>query len=319
MNLKKSFLLGALSLSLVLTGCGNGDKEENTDNNASTPATSTEENKDENKEEENKDEDTTGSGDDTAFTVVSREDGSGTRGAFIEIVGLEEKNGDEKVDTTTDEAVVQNSTNGVMQAVSQDPSAIGYISLGSLNDTVKAVKIDGVEATDQNIVDGKYPIARPFILGYYEDKLDDLGKDFIAFCGSKEAQDIVEEEGYIRVEDTGEYKAAGTKGNITVAGSTSVTPLMEKLIEKYTELNPDAKIELQSNGSSAGIESTMSGVSQIAMSSRDLQEGEDLKGYTLAQDGIAVVVNKDSSLEDISMDQLKQIFNGTIKTTGELK
>lgn len=344
MTLKNSKIIAAaLSLGLVLTACGNN----NTAEKPQEPAATTEENKDaateENKDEaatddaakedaskddaaeENKDEAATDTANqaDYDFSVVSREEGSGTRGAFIEIVGLEEENdAGEKEDKTTVDAVVQNSTNGVMTSVAQDPNAIGYISLGSLNDTVKAVKIEGVEATEENIADGSYKISRPFNLAFKEAELDEISTDFLKYCMSTEAQEIVKEEGYVPLDNTESYEAAeGLSGNITVAGSTSVTPLMEKFIEAYKELNPDVQIDLQSTGSSAGIEAVIDGSAQIAMASRELkdEEKEQLKPEVIAVDGIAVIVNKESKIEDLTVEQLKQIFSGEVKNTGDLK
>ena len=237
-----------------------------------------------------------------------------------ELVGLEEEKDGEKKDLTTDEAVVQNSTNGVMQTVSQDPSAIGYVSLGSVNDNVKKVKVDGAEATEENIESGAYTLQRPFNLAFKEDKLDDLAKDFLAFVLSKDAQEIVEKEGYIKVEAK-DYEGKKIKGDLTIAGSTSVTPLMEKLVEKYKDVNPDANIEIQSTGSSSGIESTISDVSQIAMASRELKDDEKdkLQVEVLAKDGIAVIVNKeDSKINDLTKDELKEIFSGKLKNTSNL-
>ena len=339
MTLKNSKIIAAaLSLGLVLTACGN----DNTAEKPEEPAATTEENKDEaatteenkeeeaateeaSKEEENKEEETTETAnqEDYDFSVVSREEGSGTRGAFIEIVGLEEENdAGEKEDKTTVDAVVQNSTNGVMTSVAQDPNAIGYISLGSLNDTVKAVKIEGVEATEENIADGSYKISRPFNLAFKEAELDEISTDFLKYCMSTEAQEIVKEEGYVPLNNTESYEGAeGLSGNITVAGSTSVTPLMEKFIEAYKELNPDVQIDLQSTGSSAGIEAVIDGSAQIAMASRELkdEEKEQLKPEVIAVDGIAVVVNTESKVEDLTVEQLKQIFSGEVKNTGDLK
>lgn len=304
MKIKNSkIIVAALSLSMILSACGNKDDKANESGSNPTENAST--------ASEKKDGDTAKSDqEDFDITVVSREDGSGTRGAFIELVGLEEEKDGEKKDTTTDEAVVQNSTNGVMQTVSQDPSAIGYVSLGSVNDNVKKVKVDGAEATEENIESGDYTLQRPFNLAFKEDKLDDLAKDFLAFVLSKDAQEIVGKEGYIKVEAK-DYKAKKVKGNLTIAGSTSVTPLMEKLVEKYKDVNPDANIEIQSTGSSSGIESTISDVSQIAMASRELKDDEKdkLQVEVLAKDGIAVIVNKDDSkLNDLTKDQLKEIF-----------
>lgn len=332
MKIKNSkILVAALSLSMILSACGNKeDKNKDDDNKASTETTekASDENKDD-KDSESKDDDSKDDKDsesknddqeDFDITVVSREDGSGTRGAFIELVGLEEEKDGDKKDLTTDEAVVQNSTNGVMQTVSQDPSAIGYVSLGSVNDNVKKVKVDGAEATEENIESGDYTLQRPFNLGFKEDKLDDLGKDFLAFVLSEDAQEIVSKEGYIKVESK-DYKSKEVEGNLTIAGSTSVTPLMEKLVEKYKEVNPKAKIEIQSTGSSSGIESTISDVSQIAMASRELKDDEKdkLDVEVLAKDGIAVVVNKDDSkINDLTKDQLKKIFSGDIKNTSDI-
>lgn len=314
MKIKNSkIIVAVLSLSMILSACGNkNDKAKEGSSNPTENASTANEKKDGDTKNSNQE--------DFDITVVSREDGSGTRGAFIELVGLEEEKNGEKKDTTTDEAVVQNSTNGVMQTVSQDPSAIGYVSLGSVNDKVKKLKVEGKEATDKNIESGDYTLQRPFNLAFKEDKLDDLAKDFLAFVLSKDAQDIVEKEGYIKVEAK-EYKGKKIKGNLTIAGSTSVTPLMEKLVEKYKDINPDANIEIQSTGSSSGIESTISDVSQIAMASRELKDDEKdkLQVEVLAKDGIAVIVNKeDSKLNDLTKDQLKEIFSGKIKNTADL-
>ena len=328
MTLKNTKIIAAaLSLGLVLTACGNNNAENTAEEPASTETTDTSETTESEEtadEAEEKEEETdTANAEDYDFSVVSREDGSGTRGAFIELVGLEEEASDgSKEDKTTVDAVVQNSTNGVMTTVAQDPSAIGYISLGSLNDTVKPVKVEGVEATEENIESGDYKIARPFNLAYKEEGLDEISKDFLDYCLSKEAQDLVKEEGYVPLKDTEEYTAAeGLSGSITVAGSTSVTPLMEKFKEAYEALNPDVTIEIQSNGSSAGIEAAIDGAAQIAMASRDLkdEEKEQLKPEVIATDGIAVIVNKNSKVEDLTVDQLKQIFAGELKNTGDLK
>lgn len=333
MTLKNSKIIAAaLSLGLVLTACGN-NAENKTEEPAATETTDTAETTEEatddaatettdEAKEETTEESDTANAEDYDFTVVSREDGSGTRGAFIELVGLEEEAADgSKEDKTTVDAVVQNSTNGVMTTVAQDPSAIGYISLGSLNDTVKPVKVEGVEATEENIESGDYKISRPFNLAYKEEGLDEISQDFLKYALSKQAQELVKEEGYVPLKDTEEYTAAeGLSGSITVAGSTSVTPLMEKFKEAYEALNPDVTIEIQSNGSSAGIEAAIDGAAQIAMASRELkdEEKEELTPEVIATDGIAVIVNKDSKVEDLTVDQLKQIFAGELKNTGDL-
>lgn len=307
----KKILAATLSLGLILAGCGKDqkaeEKEAETTQIAEAPA-----------EKEASTE--TANQEDYDFTVVSREEGSGTRGAFIELVGLEEEVDGSKEDMTTQEAIVQNSTNGVMQTVSQDKEAIGYISLGSLNDTVKALKIEGVEATEENIVNGTYKISRPFNLAFKEAEINDLAKDFLKFCLSEEAQALTLEEGYVPLKDTEKYEPAKVSGTLTVAGSTSVTPLMQKMAEKYQELNPDAKIEIQSTGSSAGIEAVIDGAADIAMASRELkdEEKDKLAVEVIATDGIAVVVNPSSKVEDLTMDQLKQIFKGELTNTSEL-
>lgn len=307
----KKILAATLSLGLILAGCGKDqkaeEKEAETTQIAEAPA-----------EKEASTE--TANQEDYDFTVVSREEGSGTRGAFIELVGLEEEVDGSKEDMTTQEAIVQNSTNGVMQTVSQDKEAIGYISLGSLNDTVKALKIEGVEATEENIVNGTYKISRPFNLAFKEAEINDLAKDFLKYCLSEDAQALTLEEGYVPLKDTEKYEPAKLSGTLTVAGSTSVTPLMQKMAEKYQELNPDAKIEIQSTGSSAGIEAVIDGAADIAMASRELkdEEKDKLAVEVIATDGIAVVVNPSSKVEDLTMDQLKQIFKGELTNTSEL-
>ena len=303
----KKILAATLSLGLILAGCGKDEKAEEKPAQTEAPA-------------EKEDTKEIAKAADYDFSVVSREEGSGTRGAFTELVGLEEEVDGAKEDMTTQEAIVQNSTNGVMQTVSQDKEAIGYISLGSLNDTVKAVKVEGVEATEENIVNGTYKISRPFNLAYKEDKINDLAKDFLKFCLSEDAQALTLKEGYVPLKDTEKYEPAKVSGTLTVAGSTSVTPLMQKMAEKYQELNPDAKIEIQSTGSSAGIEAVIDGAADIAMASRELkdEEKDKLAVEVIATDGIAVVVNPASKVEDLTMDQLKQIFKGELKSTSEL-
>lgn len=316
----KKILAATLSLGLILAGCGNDAEDTSNDTEttetAETSDSATETETDAEAPAEEEESTDTADAEDYEFTVVSREDGSGTRGAFVEIVGLEEN--DE--DMTTPEAIVQNSTNGVMQTVSQDENAIGYISLGSLNDTVKAVKVEGVEPTEENIAKGEYKVARPFNLAYKEGELDELGEDFLKFTQSEEAQELTLEEGYVPLENPESYEAAGTSGTITVAGSTSVTPLMEKMVEKYQELNPDATIEIQSTGSSAGIEAVLDGAADIAMASRELKEEEaaELTPVVIATDGIAVIVNNASHVEDLTLDELKGIFKGEITNTSEL-
>ena len=227
----------------------------------------------------------------------------------------------EEVDSTYEEATIVNSTEGVITAVNGDPFAIGYISLGSLNDEVKAVKVDGVEATPENINKGDYKIARPFMLAYHEANLSEVAKDFLTFIMSKDGQEIVKEDGCIPIETTESYKPANIEGRIAIAGSTSVTPLMEKLVDKYKELNPGFEADIQSNGSSAGIQAAIEGVAEIGMSSRNLkpEELEKVESTAIAMDGIAVVVNNDNATEDISLDNVHKIFVGEVKDWNDVK
>ncbi|NLN97382.1 MAG: phosphate ABC transporter substrate-binding protein [Eubacteriaceae bacterium] len=248
-----------------------------------------------------------------AITVISREEGSGTRGAFIELMGIEEKNDSgEKVDNTTDEAEISNSTSVMMTTVAGNPDAIGYISLGSLNDTVKAVKIDGVEATKENINNGTYKIARPFHIATKGD-VSPLAEDFIAFMMSEEGQKIAVDNGYVSKENKGAYEAKNPEGKLVIAGSSSISPLMEKLIEAYKGFNANADIQLQQNDSTTGMTSVMEGIADIGMASRDLKDtelSEGLEPTVIAMDGIAVIVNNDNSIEDLSSDDVKAIFTG---------
>ncbi len=249
------------------------------------------------------------------ITVVSREDGSGTRGAFIELFGIEEKNdAGEKIDMTTDEAEITNSTSVMMTTIAGNKGAVGYISLGSLNDTVKAVKIDGSAATVENIKNGSYKIARPFNIAT-KDGLSDVAADFISFIMSEQGQKVVEDNGYISQGNEGAYSAAGLSGKVVVAGSSSVTPVMEKLKEAYVALNPDVDIEVQQSDSTTGMTSAMEGVCDIGMASRELKDSELDAGLTpmvIAMDGIAVIVNNDSPVAELSSETVKAIFTGEV-------
>ena len=249
------------------------------------------------------------------ITVISREDGSGTRGAFIELFGIEVKNdAGEKVDMTTDDAEITNSTSVMMTSVAGNTEAIGYISLGSLNDTVKAVKIDGAEATVDNIKSGTYKIARPFNIAT-KGEVSDVAQDFIKDIMSEDGQKVVEDNGYISQGNDGAYESAGLSGKVVVGGSSSVTPVMEKLKEAYVALNPDVTIEVQQSDSTTGMTSAIEGVCDIGMASRDLKDSEiekGLTGTTIAMDGIAVIVNNDSPVEELSSDSVKGIYTGEI-------
>lgn len=249
------------------------------------------------------------------ITVISREDGSGTRGAFIELFGVEQKNeAGEKVDYTTDYATITSSTGVMMTSVSQDEYAIGYISLGSLNDTVKSVPIDGVEATVDNIKSGEYKIARPFNIAT-KDGLSDAAQDFINFILSADGQAVVEEKGYIKVSDAPAYESTKQSGKITVAGSSSVTPVMEKLKEAYIAINPDVTIEINQSDSTTGMSSAAEGICDIGMASRELKDSETEKGLTstvIAMDGITVIVSNDNPIAELTTEQVKGIYTGEI-------
>lgn len=246
-------------------------------------------------------------------TVVSREDGSGTRGAFIELFGIEQKNdAGEKVDYTTDDAEITNSTSVMMTTIAGNTEAIGYISLGSLNDTVKAVSIDGAEPSVDNIKSGAYKIARPFNIATGE-TVSETAADFIKYIMSDEGQAVVEENGYISQGSEGTYTAANVSGKVVVAGSSSVTPVMEKLKEAYVELNPNVTIEVQQSDSTTGMTSAIEGVCDIGMASRELKDSETeagLRETVIAMDGIAVIVNNDSPVDALTSDNVKAIFTG---------
>lgn len=247
--------------------------------------------------------------------VISREDGSGTRGAFIELFGIEEKQGDEKVDMTTEDASITNSTSVMMTTVAGDENAIGYISLGSLNDTVKAVKIDGAEASAENVANDTYKVSRPFNI-ITTDKLSDAAQDFENYIMSADGQKIIQDNGYIKADEKAPaYKSNGAKGKVVVGGSSSVTPVMEKLKEAYAKANKDVTVEVQQSDSTTGVTNAIEGTCDIGMASRDLADSEAKKGVkatVIAKDGIAVIVNNDNDLEELSSDQVKSIFTGDI-------
>ena len=256
-----------------------------------------------------------------AIDVISREDGSGTRGAFIELFGVEQKDASgEKVDYTTDDAEITNSTEVMITSVAGDKQAIGYISLGSLNDSVKALKIDGAAATVDDIKDGTYKIARPFNI-VTTGEVSDVAQDFINFIFSEEGQKVVEDNGYISQGNQGAYTASGKSGKVTVAGSSSVTPVMEKLAEAYKALNSDVTVEVQQSDSTTGVTSSIEGVCDIGMASRELKDEETAKGaqgQVIAMDGIAVVVNNENPVEDLTAEQVKDIYVGDTTDWSEL-
>ena len=293
----------ALSAALVMgtmTGCGSTNSDAKNSDNAGTNKSASSE---------------TGFDTSKDISVVSREDGSGTRGAFIELTGVEEKDADgNKVDNTTLDASITNSTEVMMTTVSGNDYAIGYASLGSLNDTVKAVKVGGVEATADNINAGTYTLARPFNI-VTGDSVSEVAQDFINYIMSEDGQKIISDNGYIEVENTGSFTSSKVKGSIVVAGSSSVTPVMEKLKEAYAKVNSNASIEIQESDSTTGVNSAIEGTCDIGMASRELKDEETEKGVKateIAKDGIAVIVNNDNDLEELSSDQVKSIFTGDI-------
>lgn len=256
------------------------------------------------------------------ITVISREDGSGTRGAFIELTGVEEKNADgQKVDNTTEAAAIQSSTNGVMTAVANDETAIGYISLGSLNDTVKAVTVGGVAASAETVKDGSYVLARPFNIVTNGEATDPVAVDFIAYVLSKDGQALATDNGYIG-NDGADFTSAQPAGKITVGGSSSVSPLMEKLIESYKTVNPNAELELLTTDSTTGVSGALDGTYTIGMASRELKDSEvegGAQATVLALDGIAVVVNPANTTEDLTVDQIKGIYTGELTTWADVQ
>lgn len=254
-------------------------------------------------------------------TIVSREDGSGTRGAFIELFGIEEKQDDgTKVDMTTTDAQITNNTSVMLTTVADNEYAIGYVSLGSLNDSVKALKIDGAEATAENIENGSYKVSRPFNIAVKKDLNNKVAKDFMSFIMSTEGQKVVADEKYIAVADVKDYAGTKPSGSCVVGGSSSVSPLMEKLIEAYKAVNPNASIELQTSDSTTGMTSTIEGSYDIGMASRELKEEEaaELEPTVIATDGIAVVVNNANPLDELSADQVKDIYVGNVSTWDEI-
>lgn len=304
---KKKFIAVLATVGMVAAmaaGCGSSDDTQNTpaDNEAKTENTS---------------------GWDVAndITIVSREDGSGTRGAFVELFGIQEEVDGEKVDMTTVDAQVTNNTSVMLTTVAGDEYAIGYVSLGSLDESVKALKIDGAEATEENVKDGSYKVSRPFNIAVKEGADNKVANDFIDFIMSEDGQKVVADNGFIPVEETKAYEGTKPSGEAVVGGSSSIAPVMEKLIEAYKAVNPNAKIELQSSDSTTGMTSTLEGNYDIGMASRELKEeevGQGLKATVLATDGIAVIVNNENPTEELSSEQVKSIYTGEVYTWDEV-
>ena len=259
---------------------------------------------------------------DKEIHVTSREEGSGTRGAFIELFGIEQKdeNG-EKMDHTIDSAEITNSTSVMMQTIAGDTDAIGYISLGSLDDSIKALKVDGVEATLDNVKSGDYKVSRPFNIVTKKD-VNDATKDFMNYIMSEEGQAIVEEEGYVSQENTGAFKGESVKGEVKISGSSSVTPLMQKLAEEYQKINKDVKVTVQQSDSTTGVTDATKGVSDIGMASRALTDDDTAAGVdakAIALDGIAVIVNLDNTVDEITTDSVFKIYTGEITKWSEVQ
>ncbi len=304
---------GILALT-ALTGCGSGGNGGTSEKDSSGGGSGTQSQAD-----------STESGSRGAsgdIVVVSREDGSGTRGAFIELTGVEaEDDSGEKVDNTTEDAKITNSTSVMMTTVAGDVNAIGYISLGSLNDSVTAVKMDGAEATAENILSGTYKVVRPFNIAT-KDTVSDAAQDFINFIMSADGQAVVEENGYIPVSDEPAFESSNAEGKVVVAGSSSVTPVMEKLKEAYEKINTNATIEVSQSDSTTGMTSAIDGLCDIGMASRELKDSETgagLKATVIAQDGIAIIVNNDAGVEELTTEQVRQIYTGEITEWEEVK
>lgn len=307
MKLKKFIAMAAVvgMVAGLATGCGGSNSDSSADSTGSDAKT-----------EASADFDTS-----SDITIVSREDGSGTRGAFIELFGIEEKDASgQKVDNTTAEAQITNSTSVMLTTVAGDDYAIGYVSLGSLDDSVKALKIDGAEATADNIKSGDYKVARPFNIAIKKGSDNELSKDFISFIMSKEGQQVVSENGYIGDDSAAAFSGSNPSGKIVVGGSSSVSPVMEKLIEAYKAVNKNAEIELQTTDSTTGMTSTIDGSYDIGMASRELKDDEaaELDNQVIATDGIAVIVNKNNTADELSSDQVKAIYTGEALTWDEV-
>lgn len=288
---------------VMMAGCGSSSAAANTDSDAAS-------------QDQASDWDSSND-----ISIVSREDGSGTRGAFIELFGIEEKQGDQKVDMTTEDAQITNNTSVMLTTVAKDDYAIGYVSLGSLDDSVKALKIDGAEATEENIKDGSYKVSRPFNIATKGDPTNEVAKDFMDYILSKDGQQVISDNGYISNDDAADYVGTAPSGKCVVGGSSSVSPVMEKLIEAYKKVNPNAEIELQTSDSTTGMTSTIEGSYDIGMASRELKDSEiseGLKATVIATDGIAVIVNNNNPADELSSEQVKEIYTGSYTTWDEV-
>ena len=298
--MKKKILAIAMTVLMVVgvAACGSSSSNSTTDSSST---------------------DTTADGMTGPISVISREEGSGTRGAFVELMGIVD---DSDNDITTIDAEITNSTSVMLTTVAGNKQSIGYVSLGSLSDDVKAVKVDGVEASVDDIKNGSYSVSRPFLVAYKDGQLSELAQDYLKYILSADGQAIISENGYISVSDSAEaYTASGLSGKLVFAGSTSVSPVMEKLADAYKALNPDVTIEIQQTGSGAGITSAIEGVCDFGMSSRELKESEaaELKADQIALDGIAVIVNNENPTDDISSENIKNIYLGEVTNWEDVK
>ena len=315
-----STMLAMMLCASMLVGCGSdsgSSTSESGDQSSSTTSQSSaaEESSSESSSSEASAQGTSASG---PITVISREDGSGTRGAFVELLEVTDEEGN---DMTTTSAEISNSTEVVIQSVAGNTGAIGYISLGSLDDTVKGVKIDGVEPTAENIENGSYTVSRPFNVATKGELTNEAAQDFMNYIMSTEGQAIVEEEGYIPVADVESFTSTNPSGTVTVSGSSSVSPLMEKLKEAYEALNPNVSIELQTSDSTTGMNNTINDMCDIGMASRELKQEEldaGLVNTVIATDGIAIIVNNESPITDLTTEQVRDIYLGNITDWSEL-
>ena len=314
-----SILMAALLCVSVFAACGETESS-SSESNSSTSTSSSEtssEASEESSEAESSEESTEGGAASGPITVVSREDGSGTRGAFVELIGVEDEEGN---DMTTVDAEISNSTEVVIQSVAGNTGAIGYISLGSLDDTVKGVKIDGVEPTAENIENGSYTVSRPFNVATKGELTNEAAQDFMNYIMSTEGQAIVAED-YIPVADVKAFESNGASGSVTISGSSSVSPLMQKLIEGYNAVNPNVDIELQTSDSTTGMTDAINGMSDIGMASRELKQEEldqGLVNTVIATDGIAIIVNNESPIEDLTTEQVRDIYLGNVTDWSEV-
>lgn len=321
----KKVLSAILALTLcasMLAGCGSSDTSSAasegsaSDSSASTTSESSA-SQESSASEESSEASAEGTSASGPITVVSREDGSGTRVAFVELIGVEDEEGN---DMTTVDATISNSTEVVIQTVAGNTGAIGYISLGSLDDTVKGVNIDGVEPTAENIENGTYTVSRPFNVATKGELTNEAAQDFMNYIMSEEGQAIVAED-YIPVADVEPFESNGASGSVTVSGSSSVSPLMQKLIEGYNTVNPNVSIELQTSDSTTGMTDAINGMSDIGMASRELKQEEldaGLVNTVIATDGIAIIVNNESPITDLTTEQVRDIYLGNITDWSEI-